>query len=113
MVRSVLLVVLAWVLAHNILYTYIAPFLVQAGLKYRVDLVLLIFGVASVVGVWVVGMWIDRRLRCSFLLVCPVLLWRPLCWALAATNLCLCIELHSPFAKLVYTGGQSTNPTVV
>lgn len=62
-VRPVLFVVLAWVLAHSILYTYIAPFLARAGLAGRVDLVLLIFGVASVAGIWAIGVWIDRRLR--------------------------------------------------
>ncbi|MGG1657979.1 MFS transporter [Brevibacillus sp. NRS-1366] len=62
-VRSVLFVVLTWVLAHNVLYTYIAPFLTQAGLSGRVDLILLLFGIASVVGIWVIGMLIDRWLR--------------------------------------------------
>lgn len=62
-VRPVLFVVLAWVLAHSILYTYIAPFLARAGLAGRVDLVLLIFGVASVAGIWAIGVWIDQRLR--------------------------------------------------
>jgi len=62
-VRSVLMVVLFWILAHNVLYTYIAPFLAQAGLSERVDLILLLFGVASVVGIWVIGILIDRWLR--------------------------------------------------
>ena len=62
-VRSVLFVVLAFVLAHNILYTYIAPFLAVAGLGDRTDLVLLVFGVASLLGIWIVGVLIDRHLR--------------------------------------------------
>lgn len=62
-VRSVLFVVLAFVLAHNILFTYIAPFLTAAGLGERTDLVLLVFGVASLLGIWVVGVLIDRHLR--------------------------------------------------
>jgi predicted MFS family arabinose efflux permease len=62
-VRPVLFVVLVWVLAHSILYTYIAPFLGRAGLAGRVDLVLLVFGVTSVIGIWAIGIWIDRRLR--------------------------------------------------
>lgn len=62
-VRSVLLVVLLWVLAHNVLYTYIAPFLAKAGLFERVDLVLLVFGMASFIGIWGTGMLIDRWLR--------------------------------------------------
>jgi len=59
----VLFVVLAFVLAHNILYTYVAPFLAEAGMADRTDAVLLVFGVASLVSIWVVGVLIDRRLR--------------------------------------------------
>ncbi|MED3572799.1 MFS transporter [Cytobacillus praedii] len=62
-VRPILFVVLAWILSHNILYTYIAPYLSEAGLAQRVDLVLLVFGIASLVGIWVVGIFIERRLR--------------------------------------------------
>ncbi|QYM96953.1 MFS transporter [Dickeya ananatis] len=62
-VRPVLFVVLAFVLAHNILYTYIAPFLAAVGLAERTDLVLLMFGVSSLLGIWIVGVLIDRHLR--------------------------------------------------
>lgn len=62
-VRPVLLVVVSYVLAHNILYTYIAPFLARAGMVERTDLVLLIFGVASLFGILGVGIGIDRHLR--------------------------------------------------
>lgn len=40
-IRPILMVVLTWMLAHNILYTYIAPFVEPLGLAGRVDLVLL------------------------------------------------------------------------
>ncbi|WP_395945673.1 MFS transporter [Brevundimonas sp.] len=62
-VRAVLFVVAAFVLAHNILYTYIAPFLVDVGLGERIDLVLLVFGVAALAGIWVTGVLIDHLLR--------------------------------------------------
>jgi predicted MFS family arabinose efflux permease len=62
-VRPVLAVMLAFVLAHNILYTYIAPFLAHAGLGARVDVVLLVFGAASLAGIWATGVLIDRWLR--------------------------------------------------
>ncbi|KOP66373.1 MFS transporter [Bacillus sp. FJAT-18019] len=61
--RPILMVVLTWMLAHNILYTYIAPFLEPSGLGGRVDLVLLVFGLAALVSIWVVGLLIDRMLR--------------------------------------------------
>lgn len=66
-VRPVLCVVLAFVLAHNILYTYIAPFLAQAGMAGRTDLVLLVFGISSVLGIWIIGLLIDRHLRALML----------------------------------------------
>ncbi|TWI52705.1 putative MFS family arabinose efflux permease [Pseudomonas duriflava] len=67
-VRSVLSVVLTFVLAHNILYTYIAPFLMNAHMAEHTDRVLLIFGAASVLGIWVIGILIDRYLRVLTLL---------------------------------------------
>ncbi|MEK8128623.1 MFS transporter [Paenibacillus filicis] len=62
-IRPILMVVLTWMLAHNILYTYIAPFLERAGLAERVDLVLLVFGLAALVSIWVIGLLIDHKLR--------------------------------------------------
>ena len=67
-IRPILMVVLTWMLAHNILYTYIAPFLERSGLGSRVDLVLLIFGLAAIASIWIVGLLIDRKLRLLTLL---------------------------------------------
>jgi predicted MFS family arabinose efflux permease len=67
-IRPVLLALFAWILAHNILYTYIAPFLASVGLGQRVDAVLLLFGVASIVGIWITGLLVDRGLRTLTLL---------------------------------------------
>lgn len=71
-VRPVLFTTLAFVLAHNVLYTYIAPFLHAGGMGTRIDAVLLTFGVASLLGIWGVGTLVDRHLRvlilASFLL---------------------------------------------
>lgn len=60
-ILPILLVILAWMTAHNILYTYIAPF--STASQSRVDLVLLAFGISSLAGIWVVGRWVDRMLR--------------------------------------------------
>ncbi|WP_439671508.1 putative arabinose efflux permease AraJ, MFS family [Cupriavidus necator] len=62
-VRPVLFVTLAFVLAHNILYTYIAPFLRAGNAGARLDLVLFVFGVASLAGIWITGVLIDQWLR--------------------------------------------------
>jgi len=66
-VRSVLAVVVTWMLAHNILYTYIAPFVESAGLGERIDLVLLTFGIASLIGIWIAGKLVDSHLRVTVL----------------------------------------------
>lgn len=67
-VGAVLAVVLTWMLAHNILYTYIAPFIASAGLAHRVDVVLLIFGMAALGGIFITGKIIDTHLRKAVLL---------------------------------------------
>ncbi|WP_353615389.1 MFS transporter [Pseudomonas aeruginosa] len=81
-VRPVLLVIVAWVLAHNILYTYIAPFLAKVGLGASVDLALLVFGSAAVAGIWLVGALVDRHLRRMVLASLAL-------FAVAALALCL------------------------
>jgi len=49
--------------AHNILYTFIGPFLQLSGLTGNVGLILLIFGIAALIGIWITGMLVDRHLR--------------------------------------------------
>nr|WP_276544336.1 MFS transporter [Pseudomonas grimontii] len=62
-VRPVLAVVISWMLAHNMLYTYIAPFVAPAGLAERVDLVLLVFGIAALAGIWITARLVEPLLR--------------------------------------------------
>ncbi|KQO85964.1 MFS transporter [Methylobacterium sp. Leaf91] len=62
-VRPVLAVILTWMTAHNILYTYIAPFAALSGLQARTDLLLLGFGLAALAGIWLTGVLVDRMLR--------------------------------------------------
>jgi predicted MFS family arabinose efflux permease len=62
-VAPVLFVTLVFVLAQTILYTYIATFLAHARMGGSVDVVLLVFGVTSMMSIWIVGAQIDRRLR--------------------------------------------------
>lgn len=62
-VAVVLGVVFAWMLAHNLLYSYIAPYLDGAGVGLRPDAALFAFGVAALVGIWITGTLIDRSLR--------------------------------------------------
>ncbi|MGE8321096.1 MAG: MFS transporter [Comamonas sp.] len=71
-VRAVLLVVTAWILPHYILYTYLSPFLDSVGMGAQLDRVLLGFGMAAMLGIWGVGMLVDRFLRMLVLLALGV-----------------------------------------
>ncbi|MBD0843762.1 MFS transporter [Streptomyces sp. TRM68416] len=62
-VAPVLFVTLVFVLAHTVLYAYIAPFLDRYGMGGSADLVLLVFGATSLLSIWIVGARIDRGLR--------------------------------------------------
>jgi predicted MFS family arabinose efflux permease len=62
-VAVILAVVFAWMLAQNLLYSYIAPYLAGSGVGIRPDLALFIFGVAALIGIWITGALIDRSLR--------------------------------------------------
>jgi len=62
-VRPVLAVIFLWMTAHNILYTFIGPFLQLSGLTGNVGLILLIFGIAALIGIWITGMLVERHLR--------------------------------------------------
>jgi predicted MFS family arabinose efflux permease len=90
-VTAVLAVTLIFVLAHNILYTYIATLLERVGMSEQIDVVLLAFGVAAIVSIFVVGATIDRHLRS--LAVLSTLL-------VAAGVTLLAVQSGSPF--LVY-----------
>jgi predicted MFS family arabinose efflux permease len=67
-VRPVLGAMATWMLGHSILYTYIAPFVAASQLGNSVDIVLLVFGVASLAGNWIIGKVVDDHLRISVLL---------------------------------------------
>ena len=69
-IRPVLWVTFTYVLAHNILYTYIAPLLEPAGIEADIDRVLLMFGLTALLSIWLVGLLIDRWLRPLVLLSC-------------------------------------------
>lgn len=60
--RPVLALTLLYVLAHNLLYTYIAPWLAYLQTGVRVDTTLLVFGVAALGGIGLTGMLVDRWL---------------------------------------------------
>ncbi|WP_225825329.1 MFS transporter [Streptomyces naphthomycinicus] len=62
-VTPVLIVTLVFVLAHTILYAYVASFLDHIGMGDHVDAALLVFGVACLISIWAVGTYIHAHLR--------------------------------------------------
>jgi len=61
-IPAVLSVTLFLLVGHQVMYTYVAPFAARAGFG-RTGLVLLVFGAATVVGIWITGVLVDRHLR--------------------------------------------------
>ncbi|MFJ7949765.1 MFS transporter [Streptomyces sp. NPDC096354] len=61
--RPILFVIATYIVAHNILYTYITDFLSHAGIGGQTQWVLLTFGVMAMVSILFVGAHIDRHLR--------------------------------------------------
>lgn len=53
----------AFEVAHMNAYTYIAPLLGRAGLGSRIGEMLLVFGIAALLGLWVAGVLLDRHPR--------------------------------------------------
>ncbi|WP_449371812.1 MFS transporter [Arthrobacter psychrolactophilus] len=62
-VSVILVVIFAWMLAHNTVYTYIAAYLRSANLSLGVDAALVIFGVSALIGIWITGALIDKAPR--------------------------------------------------
>lgn len=62
-IAVLMLVAFAFEVGHMNMYTYVASFLSSSGLEDRVDVVLFVFGLASITGLWLTGAVIDRHLR--------------------------------------------------
>jgi len=84
--RPILFVIVVWVLAHNILYTYITPLLAPAGLTAQVDSVLLVFGLSALGGIWLVGVVVDRWLRRAVLLSLAGFALAVLAWGVSGSS---------------------------
>ncbi|MBT8161650.1 MULTISPECIES: MFS transporter [Arthrobacter] len=65
-------VAIAWpllVLAHFALFTYIAPFIREAGLPdYAISLSLTVLGASGLIGIWIAGITVDSRPRRSLMI---------------------------------------------
>jgi predicted MFS family arabinose efflux permease len=59
----ILAVIIAWMIAHNAIYTYIYPYLQFTGTAISASLMLVVYGVAAVGGVVITGALLDRHPR--------------------------------------------------
>lgn len=105
-VAAVLVVVFGWMLAHNLLYTYIAPFLGSAGLGLRPDIALFIFGVAALVGIGVTAALIDRALR--MLTLCSVASFAVVATVLMLASGSLVVTVAALIGWGIAFGGSAT-----
>jgi predicted MFS family arabinose efflux permease len=71
-VGAVLSVTLFLLLGHQVMYTYVGPFARHAGFG-RTGLVLMVFGVSTLAGIWLAGALADRWLRRTLLTALAVI----------------------------------------
>ncbi len=64
--RVVLAVTLLLLLGHHAMYTYLAVFAQRSGFGHS-SLILLVFGLATIAGIWIAGALVDRHLRPALL----------------------------------------------
>lgn len=62
-IAVILAVIFTWMLAHNTIYTYIAPYLRTTGSTLTADVELFTFGVSSIAGIIITGALLDRHPR--------------------------------------------------
>ncbi|MCS6546931.1 MFS transporter [Curtobacterium flaccumfaciens pv. flaccumfaciens] len=62
-IAVILAVIATWMVAHNTIYTYISPYLRATGTDLSAGLVLLVYGIAAILGVVVTGALLDRHPR--------------------------------------------------
>ncbi|GAB6854322.1 MFS transporter [Asaia astilbis] len=66
-VGATLVLIFGFVTAHSLLYVYIEPLMVPSSLNTRIDALLLLFGGASVIGLFITGALIDRHMASLFM----------------------------------------------
>jgi predicted MFS family arabinose efflux permease len=105
-VCPILFVIMTWILSHNIIYTYINPFLASLGMVNHIDLALFIFGISAIAGIWIVGLFIDRWLRLLALVSIFVFLLDSILFGIYINNL-IAIYVCTAIWGLTF-GGSST-----
>ncbi len=91
-VAAVLAVIFAWMLGNSTAYTYVAPYLRDAGSGVSVELLLLVFGIASIGGLALTAALVDRHPQ-ALVLACTAVF--------AAAGVVLALGHRSPVAVYV------------
>jgi predicted MFS family arabinose efflux permease len=73
-VTGVLTVTFLLLAGHQAMYTYIAPFLAWSGSRSRPSVVLMVFGAATVGGIWIAGLLADRHSTLTLALALTVVM---------------------------------------
>ncbi|WP_405719916.1 MFS transporter [Streptomyces sp. NBC_01537] len=105
-------IILFYVMAHNVLYTYIASFLAPVGLGGSVSAVLLVFGAASLASIWITGVFIDRYLRRLMISSCALFALAVLVLGLLA-DLPVAVFISAALWGLAFGGAASLMQTAV
>ncbi|MET7617771.1 MFS transporter [Streptomyces sp. NPDC005408] len=92
-IPAVLLITLLLLLGHQTMYTYMSPLAERAGLA-DATLVLFVFGISTVAGIWTVGVLVDRHLRPTLLTALALI---------AAAMLAIGLFGRAPAALLIAT----------
>jgi predicted MFS family arabinose efflux permease len=124
-VVSVLAVTFLLLAGHQAMYTYIVPFLAWSGFGHA-SLVLMVFGAATVGGIWIAGLSADRHSHATLVLaltavmtamvalglraqpMAPVILWGVAYGAAPTLLQTLLISAAGPANADVATGMQTT-----
>jgi predicted MFS family arabinose efflux permease len=91
-VAPILFVIFAWMVGNTTTYTYIAPFLNAAGSGVAIEILLVVFGIASIAGIALTAALVDRHPR-ALLLSCLAVF--------TIAGVILIVGHHSPVA--IYT----------
>lgn len=59
-ILAVMAILFFWIMAHSALFTFISPLLASAGLFHQLDLFLFMYGMSSVAGIILTGVFADR-----------------------------------------------------
>lgn len=106
-IATVLSVTLLLLLGHQVMYTYVAPFAHHVGFDHA-GLVLLVFGVATVVGISMTGLLVDRHLRRTLLTALSLI-----ACALIAMGLCAAAPAALLVPVAVWGAAFGGAPTLV